>query len=338
MSVIANNGFPSGFAGANVPEFESAGQSYQPASQAPASYDDIAPIFRSGARAGAPASYAAYGGYNDGGGLSGFTNIMNGFLNGLQSLLASLSQQFGLGGSGGAMPGSGVGTPSSGGQQYFRNATASSTGDPHETFNATGSDGNNVNGKWDSMTSHSNLLSSDSFDGGYQVATVATQASANGVTRNDSATITTRNGGNTVTMNKDGSYAVSSNGRNVVLQTGQAVQLGNGESVTLGADKSLTETDSNGSGGTIATTLRANGQGGVDVSNTANNVDLGGYLVNRSDDNSVQGGSTLWAQPIDPYAFSQPAASTPQPAWSWESLDNTSNVGAEDGAGQTEIA
>lgn len=318
MSVIQNNGFPGGFAGANVPEVEVA-QGYPRASQGAGSYDAIRPIFSSTSQSGAPTAYAGYGGYNDGGGLFGFANIMNGFLNGLQDLLANLGRQFGLGGGFSQ-------TSNAGGQQYFQKATAGSTVDPHESFDATGGDGNNVNGKWDSMASHSNLLSSDSFNGGYQVSTVATQPNANAVTMNDSATIGSGNGADAVTMHKDGSYAVSADGQNVALRTGQSVQLGHGESVTLNADKSLTETDSNGSGGTISTTLRANGQGGVDVSNTASHVDLGGYLVNRSDANPVEGGSSAFS-PIDPYAYSQRSAPTAQPGWSWQqNLDNTYNV------------
>ena len=309
MSVIQNNGFPSGFAGANVPEFEPAGSSYRSAAQAaPSNYDLIAPIANQ--QSPAATRYGGYGGYNDGGGLSGFTNIMNGFLNGLQNLLASLCQQFGLGNGS-----SGSGTPGAGGQQLFRSATAASTGDPHETFNATSGSGNTLNGTWDSMQSHSNLLNSDSFNGGYQVSTVVTEPSANGVTLNERATIATSNGATQVTMDKDGSYAVSSNGQNVALQTGQAVALGNGESVTLNGDKSLTERDANGSGGTISTTLRSNGAGGVDVSNIASNVDLGGYLVNRSDDHPVEDGGTAGTPSVDPYA--QPAP-TPSGPWSWQ--------------------
>ena len=317
MSVIQNNIFPSGLGGANGPGLEPIGTNDPQTPQAcPARGDRIRCAYPGNAQSSDPTQYAGYGGANDGGGLSGFTSVMNGFLSGLQNMLASLGQQFGLGG--GTSPNS-----SGGGEQFFSNATSGSVGDPHDSFNGASGDGNTVNGKWDSMQSHGNLLSSDSFDGGYQVSTIVTQPNANGVTLNDSATIATANGATQVTMNRDGSYAVSSNGQNVALQTGEAVQLGDGESVTLNADKSLTETDANGSGGTISTTLRSNGAGGVDVSNSASNVDLGGYLVNRTDANPVEGdtaGPSPSYAPLGDSTYGAPMISTyaTQPAWSWD--------------------
>ncbi|MBD5654503.1 MAG: hypothetical protein IAI50_04905, partial [Candidatus Eremiobacteraeota bacterium] len=68
------------------------------------------------------------------------------------------------------------------------------------------------------------------------------------------------------------------------------------ETVTLNADKSLTVVDNDATGGSITTTLRANGTGGVDVTNNAQNVDLGGslfghaeYRMDRGDENGVPG-------------------------------------------------
>ncbi len=46
-----------------------------------------------------------------------------------------------------------------GNERYFRNATASSDGDPHLSF-----DGEH----WNNMTSHPDLLHSDSFAGGFR--------------------------------------------------------------------------------------------------------------------------------------------------------------------------
>ena len=321
MSVIQNNGFPRGFPGANVPDFEPAVAGDRSAAQtALPKYDLIQSVFPSDAQAPAAASYGGYGGYNDGGGLSGFSSVMNGFLSGLQNLIASLSQQFGLGNAGGT-------SAAAGGQQYFANATAGSTGDPHESFTATTGSGSNIDSKWDSMQSHNDMLDSDSFNGGYRVSTVATQPNAKGVSMNDCATITTGNGATQVRMNEDGSYGVSSNGQSVALQTGQAMQLGNGESVTLNADNSLTERDSDGSGGTISTTLRSNGQGGVDVSMNANDVDLGGYLVKRSDVDPAGSGNTVWPPSVVPDAAGLSPASGSQTSWSWQQQSNTTYAG-----------
>jgi hypothetical protein len=210
-----------------------------------------------------------------GAGSSGFYSVINGFINQLQNMLSSLGQQLGLGG------GSGQSGPQA--QTFFSSATSSSVGDPHDAFNGTTGAGNNESAKWDNMQSHADLLSSDSFNGGYQVSTTATAPGSNGITMNASAQVALGGGSTQITMNADGSYAVSSNGQNVALQQGQGVMLGDGESVTLNADKSLTVSDRDASGGSLSTTLKANGNGGVDVSNTANNVDLGGYLVSQSD-------------------------------------------------------
>jgi hypothetical protein len=115
------------------------------------------------------------------------------------------------------------------------------------------------------------------------VSTQVTNASAKGVTLNASASITTGSGATSVSMQANGSYAVESGGTNVVLERGQATSLGNGETVTLNKDGSLDVSDTNASGGTIETTLKSNHDGGVDVSVQAHAVDLGGYLVTRSD-------------------------------------------------------
>ncbi|GAC1303729.1 MAG: hypothetical protein NVSMB19_13930 [Vulcanimicrobiaceae bacterium] len=169
------------------------------------------------------------------------------------------------------------------GQTAFAHATASSVGDPHESFEGTTSDGTSRASHWDSMTSHANLLSSDSFDGGYRVSTVVTSAGPGGETQNARANVATDAGQTNVGMNADGSYDVTSFGRHVDLVTGQAVRLDANQTVILNADRSLTIDERNAAGASISTTLRSNGSGGVDVSSTASNVDLGGYLVTKTD-------------------------------------------------------
>jgi hypothetical protein len=203
-----------------------------------------------------------------------FASIMNS----LSNLMQQISSYFG----GSSATGSGGATQTQAPENFFSNATASSWGDPHDTFNGTTSQGGNVSDSWDSMQGHADLLHSDSFHGGYQISTTTTAPNASGVTYNASATVTTHDGNSAVTLNKDGSYSVTSAGQNVALTQGQTTQIGHGETVTLNADKSLTIVDTNRQGGAITTTLSDNGNG-VDVKASASNVDLGGYLVTKSD-------------------------------------------------------
>ncbi|MDQ2663727.1 MAG: DUF2703 domain-containing protein [Candidatus Eremiobacteraeota bacterium] len=167
-----------------------------------------------------------------------------------------------------------------GNQQRFQNATGSSTGDPHLAFQGT-SDGKNTAFHFDSMTDHSNLIDSDSFDGGYSVSTKATQAGANGVTFNQSATVSTQNGNTAVSLDRNGNVSITSDGQMRSIAAGQTLDLGGGESVTQNADGSLTVSDDNGFGSILTTTL-AKGGSGVDVSVTAQNADLGGDLVDSA--------------------------------------------------------
>jgi hypothetical protein len=222
-----------------------------------------------------------YGGSSSGStGLGGFSGIMNGFMNLLSSALSSLGSLFGSGST--STP---VSTPPSGGslpETMYANATASSVGDPHDTFSGSTAQGQSLSQHWDDMNAHHDLLNSDSFVGGYRISTTATQPNANGVTYNASATIATDGGATAVTMNANGSYSVTENGQNVALQKGTAIPIDATESVTLDADGSLTVADANASGGTLTTTLKSNGDGGVDVNAHAANVDLGGYLADRS--------------------------------------------------------
>jgi hypothetical protein len=172
--------------------------------------------------------------------------------------------------------------PPAGPQQFFNNASLGSVGDPHDSFNGTTGSGQSVNGKWDNMKSHDRLITSDSIPGGFNVSTQATQPNSSGVAYNQNATITTNNGNTVVSMGANGTPTVTDNGQPVSLTAGQPATLSNGETVTLNSDGSLNVGVSNGQGGTINTTLKSNGQG-VDVTATANNVDLGGYLADKQD-------------------------------------------------------
>ncbi|HTV75100.1 MAG TPA: hypothetical protein VME66_15520 [Candidatus Acidoferrales bacterium] len=220
---------------------------------------------------------------------SGVFSQFLGFTQNVFSELGQLMQQ--LTGQGGSAAGAGEpcqngqcadGASSPGPQAYFQNASMSSVGDPHDSFSGTGGNGQTVSGKWDNMKSHAHLITSDSIPGGFNVSTTATTPNANGVTYNSQATITTNNGNTVVSMGANGTPSVTDNGQTVSLTAGSPATLSNGETVTLNADGSMTVGVSNGQGGTINTTLKSNGNG-VDVSATANDVDLGGYLANKQD-------------------------------------------------------
>ncbi len=198
-------------------------------------------------------------GFDLGYGTSGTTSGGS-FLSGLLSQLSSLLQQLGQ-----MLQGRGT---QNNGEQYFQNATGSSTGDPHLAFNG---------GKWDSMAAQPDLLHSDSFSGGYQVSTQVTAPSANGVTYNSSATVTTNYGLTSVSLDKAGNASILQDGAQVPIAVGQTIDFGNGQTVSR-TQNGLQITANNGAGGQITTNLTANGQG-VDVQNNAANVDLGGALV-----------------------------------------------------------
>ena len=175
------------------------------------------------------------------------------------------------------------------GQTFFTSATASSSGDPHDSFDGTTAGGQTIDGgRWNNMESHAFLLRSQSFDGGFHISTEATQPGANGVTRNGSVTVDSDFGQHVVTMNRDGSYTITDDGQDIKLAAGQTRNLGDGETVTLNADNSLTVDEKNARGGEITTTLTATGAngknagGGVNVAVQAENVNLGGYLVRES--------------------------------------------------------
>jgi len=283
MSYINNNAFPTAFPAAVIPEAETGAMplGLGPPASGGRPNDGIVPIWRFPQPQpigfpqplDPPPPFSNPG--NGGTGMPGFMNLINGFIDALQTLLANLGSEFGFGG---------TGTPSGTSETYVRNADASSVGDPHDAFNGTNRSGGTIaGGKWDNMQSHTDLLDSDSFAGGYTVSTKTTAPNANGVTMNASANVALDGGATDITMNANGSASLSSYGHNVQLQKGQSVQLGDGAKVSLGAGDALTISDTNAAGGTLSTRLTANGHGGVDVKASAQNVDLGGYLVNRTD-------------------------------------------------------
>ncbi len=159
-----------------------------------------------------------------------------------------------------------------GGEQFFPNAQGASVGDPHLSFN-----GNH----WNSMVSQPNLLNSDSIPGGFQISTQVTSPNAQGITHNQSASISLNNGQTTISMTNAGQASIQSFGQTIALAPGQSTQLGNGATVTCNQNGSLSVAVQNGCGGEITTSLSPRGQG-VDVSVSAQNVDLGGALVNQT--------------------------------------------------------
>ncbi len=216
---------------------------------------------------GEGAAAAPYGEspYNSAG-LQGLFGPLMGMLTQLMQMLQSL-----MGCAGGTSPYGGNGSCAPyGGERFFQNATGSSEGDPHLSFNGS---------RWNSMASQPDLLNSNSFAGGYQISTQVTQPNGRGVTWNQSATVALNNGATKVSLNSDGDATITSYGRSVNVARGQTVNLGDGESVTCNRDGSLSVTAQNGEGGRLMTTLSAKGKG-VDVDVTAHDVDLGGALVN----------------------------------------------------------
>ncbi len=233
------------------------------------------------------------GGY--GGGYFGQPSGQSGGLWGaIQSLIQQLSSMLSEFASGGA------GNPGVPGEQYYGSANGASLGDPHLSFNGT---------SWDNMGNQPDLLHSDSFPGGFSLATQTTPPNAQGIAWNQRATISTNYGATSVSLDNAGTATVMQNGMPLALQSGTPLNLGNGDTVMLGTDGSVQMTANNGLGGSITTTLRKNGNG-VDVTCNANNVDLGGALTNGPTGipQTPAGGNGLpgtWMRPrpIEPIAF-----------------------------------
>jgi hypothetical protein len=202
----------------------------------------------------------------------------------LQSIVGLFGQLVGaftngLGAATGTPPGTQPGT--NGPQQRFADVDISSTGDPHlaETGTRQTAGGNQaVDERYDSMTSHDDLVSSRAIAGGYRVSTAVTQPGANGVTWNDSATVHTNFDQDSVTMRRDGTFSIADGNQSVALAKGQSVTLSGGETVTENADGSLVVAAANQRGGTMSTTLRATGNG-VDVTTHAHELAVGGDVV-----------------------------------------------------------
>ncbi len=179
----------------------------------------------------------------------------------LQQLMQMLQSLMGYGCNGGCSP--------NGNERYFQNATGSSDGDPHLSFNGA---------KWNNMASQPNLLDSNSFPGGFRLSTQVTPPSAKGVTWNQSATVSLNDGGTQISMNDNGEASITNYGQSVSIAPGQTLKLGDGESVTYEQNGSLRVTAQNSLGGRIESTLTPHGKG-VNVDVTAHDVDLGGALV-----------------------------------------------------------
>ncbi|HEV7178316.1 MAG TPA: hypothetical protein VGN11_00480 [Candidatus Baltobacteraceae bacterium] len=199
-------------------------------------------------------------GFGAGSGEGGSGSLL-GMIGSLLSQLGQLLQQI--------IPGNVFGNLFGGNESYFPNAQGGSTGDPHLAFQGS---------TWNNMSSQPDLLHSDSFQGGYQLSTQVTQPNQNGITYNQQATLRTNYGMTSVSLDKNGTPSIEQNGMPLSISAGQTIDLGNGETVTRN-QTGLTIDTNNGIGGEITTTMTANGTG-VDVSAQANNVDLGGALVN----------------------------------------------------------
>jgi hypothetical protein len=257
----------------------------------------------------AAASYAD--GYGGSGSLQGVFGPLMGMLQQLMQMLQSLmgygsNAPYGSScppngsGSSGCPPNGGSACPPSGKEQYFQNARASSDGDPHLEFNGA---------KWNNMASQPDLLNSDSIGGGFRISTQVTPRDAQGVTWNQSATVALNNGATTVTMNNNGEASIMSYGQSIAIAKGQTLQLGQGESVTYEQNGSLRVTALNGNGGRIETTLDPEDKG-VNVNVSANNVDLGGSLVNgyerRQPNPTPIPGPTPFSGPVPPIQIDSP--------------------------------
>ena len=228
---------------------------------------------------------AANGNFTDPvGGLFTNTTAANGSIGGILTGLVSLLQQLVgsfLSQNQTQLPSQQQPCPATNPQQRFENVDVSSTGDPHLAAVGTREGpggGSAVDAHWDSMTSQNDLVHSTQIDGGYRVSTAVTQPGANGVTWNQSATVHANFDQDAVTMNRDGSFAIFDNGSEVRLGKGESAVLSGGETVSENQDGSLLVSARSATGGTIATTLRSNGQG-VDVTTHAHELAVGGDAI-----------------------------------------------------------
>ncbi len=288
----------------------------------------IAPGTPDGIGAGWPFQSGAGGGSGGFASTGMLAGLMQTFNNFLQTLFAQLGPILGGTPAAAAFAPSGsafapVGTTPPGfvpvapgsGEQFFTSAHAGSVGDPHDSFDGTTSAGQKIDNRWNDMGAEQDLLCSDSFTGGYRVSTQVTTANKDGVTHNSSATIATNNGKTTVTVNADGTTQIVSNGKSYSLTSTAPVDLGNGETVARDADGGVVVTMTNAGGGKIVTTLTAH-DGGVNVRASAENVDLGGYLVDQNPSPTPSPGFP--ETPIPPTSFGSglPVPPLSQTPWS----------------------
>ncbi|HLY03511.1 MAG TPA: hypothetical protein VKR56_13585 [Candidatus Cybelea sp.] len=286
---------------------------------APAAGDNISRFVPPWLNDGAAASPYGEASYNNPS-LQGLFGPLMGMLAQLMTMLQSMmgyggctSPYGGNGGCGSPYAGNGSCAPRNG-EHFFQNASGSSDGDPHLSFNGA---------KWNNMASQPDLLNSRSFQGGYRVSTQVTPPNGKGVTWNQSATVSLNHGATTITMNNNGEPSITSYGQPLSIARGQTLELGDGESVKCEQDGALRVTAQNARGGQISTTLSVRGKG-VDVDVTAHDVDLAGALVNG--DEAQPGPGPLpgpfpmpWPGPFpqpgpipEPYTFA-PSSSVVQP-------------------------
>jgi hypothetical protein len=236
-----------------------------------------------------PGESGMFSGYGQGSaGVSSIAGLFGPLMGMLQQLMQMLQSLMGYGcnapyGPGGCPPYGNIGAPPGGNERFFQNASGSSDGDPHLSFNGA---------RWNNMSSQPDLLNSDSFDGGFRISTQVTPPNAKGVTWNQSATVALNNGATTIGMTDSGQASITSYGQSLSIAPGQTMALGNGESVTYEENGSLRISAQNGSGGNIETTLTPEGKG-VNVDVTAHDVDLGGTLVH-----GYEGGGPISEPPI----------------------------------------
>lgn len=252
--------------------------------------DGIAtPWFRPATPVDPPLPGGGWGGFGGwGGGVQGgaVLGLISSLIGAVQQLVSSLFGGNVPGAGQGPGPGQGPGAPQGGSaQQFFRDADLSSTGDPHLVLSGTrcgpGGDAH-VDERFDSMTSHGDLIDCDDIAGGYRVSTAVSRPDAHGVTTNRSATVHAGFGRDAVTMRADGSFTVVDGGRPIALGKGRSATLSGGETVRANDDGSLTVSAATvGGRGSIATTLRAV-DGRVDVTAHAHGVELGGDIVNHA--------------------------------------------------------
>lgn len=223
---------------------------------------------------GYPSTTNPYGGDNPLGGVGMPTGSMfSQFMSAVQQLFSSYF--------GGGTPAAGQ-NAAQGPGITLQDGQISSTGDPHIAVTGTavnrGGATSSVDSHFDSMTAHADLFSTNDFGDGYTVSTAVTQPNASGVTYNASATATMNGGLDSVQMSLGGGTQVTSGGSAVNLQPGQTLTLSGGEQVSENANGSVTISEQNAAGATLATTFTNNGSG-IDVTAQAHDVRLHGDAV-----------------------------------------------------------